>query len=68
MAPGAICVIPDVTPGDWSAADWFFSEQGNMTNNQTTATFEESQGLRLEQVSWLAVGWLLLGGGWAVGL
>ncbi|KAH6636129.1 concanavalin A-like lectin/glucanase domain-containing protein [Chaetomium tenue] len=65
-APGAVCVIPDVTPGDLGAADWFFSDHGNMTNNQTT-TFEQSEGSRLKQLWWLTVGWLLLGvGGWAV--
>ena len=66
-APGAVCVIPDVTPGELGAADWFFSDQGNMTNNQTTTTFEQSEGSRLKQLWWLTVGWLLLGGGWMSG-
>ncbi|KAL2164094.1 hypothetical protein VTH06DRAFT_3308 [Thermothelomyces fergusii] len=36
-APGAVCEIPAVTPRDRSAADWFFSDHANMTNNQTAS-------------------------------
>ncbi|KAH6850124.1 glycoside hydrolase family 16 protein [Chaetomium sp. MPI-CAGE-AT-0009] len=64
-APNAVCVIPDVTPGNLGAADWFFSDQGNMTNNQTT-TSEQSEGSRLKQSWWPTTGCLLLAGGWVV--
>jgi beta-glucanase (GH16 family) len=65
-APGAVCRIPDVVPGDAGAADWFFGDQGNMTNNQTVS--EESKGERAKRPWWSMAGWLLLVGGWAVAL
>ncbi|KAK4155886.1 beta-glucanase [Chaetomidium leptoderma] len=65
-APNAVCRIPDVTPGNSSAADWFFKDHGNMTNNQTIS--EQSEGLRLKEPWWPAMGWLLLVAGLAVAL
>ncbi|KAK4039208.1 concanavalin A-like lectin/glucanase domain-containing protein [Parachaetomium inaequale] len=57
-APRTVCGIPDVTPGNWSAADWFFGDHGNMTNNQTVS--EESGGARSRELWWSTVGGLLL--------
>lgn len=65
-APGAVCRIPDVVPGNLSATDWFFKDQGNMTNNQTES--EESESSPLKGPWWLMIGWLLLVGGGAVAL
>ncbi|KAK3302511.1 concanavalin A-like lectin/glucanase domain-containing protein [Chaetomium strumarium] len=39
-APNAVCEIPEVTPTNGSAADWFFTEHGNTTSTQTNS--EES--------------------------
>jgi len=65
-APNAVCRIPDVTPGNSSAADWFFKGHGNMTNNQTTS--EQSKSSSLQGWWWSSLGWLLLVGGWAMAL
>lgn len=65
-APNAVCTIPDVTPGNSSAADWFFTDQGSMTNNQTSA--EENEGSQAMKPWWMTMGWLLLVGGWAITL
>ncbi|KAI3393679.1 hypothetical protein diail_3816 [Diaporthe ilicicola] len=37
-AAGAVCEIPAVTAGDDSAAGYFFTGQGNMTDNQTVSS------------------------------
>ncbi len=63
-APGAVCRIPDVVPENTSAADWFFTDHRNMTNNQTT-TEEENEGSRPARPWWSALGWLVMGL-WAV--
>jgi beta-glucanase (GH16 family) len=64
-ARNAVCEIPDVTPGNLSAAGWFFVDHGNMTNNQTVSD-QESEGLRLRQEWWSAVGWMVVVAGWAM--
>ncbi|KAL2137349.1 hypothetical protein VTI74DRAFT_3289 [Chaetomium olivicolor] len=71
-AARAVCRIPDVRPGDDSAAGWFFGSQRNMTNNQTGS--EQDQGEQSEGVTlgrrerWSTVGWLVVVGGCVVGL
>ncbi|CAN8096897.1 unnamed protein product [Discula destructiva] len=37
-AAGAVCDIPEVTPGNDTAAGWFFSGQKNMTAGQTVSS------------------------------
>lgn len=64
--PGAVCRIPDVTPADSSAADWFFKDQRNMTNNQTGSG--ESDGAALDRPWWPAMGLVLLVGLWTAAL
>ena len=65
-AVNAVCGIPDVTPGNLSAAGWFFRDHGNTTNNQTVS--EESEGSRATRPWWSTVGWLVVVGGWALAL
>ncbi|CAK7269255.1 hypothetical protein SEPCBS119000_003476 [Sporothrix epigloea] len=36
-APGAVCAIPSVTATNTTASGWFFTDQKNMTNNQTVS-------------------------------
>ncbi|KAM7207362.1 glycoside hydrolase, family 16 [Naviculisporaceae sp. PSN 640] len=48
-AEKAVCTIPEIDSKNKSAADWFFSDHDNMTNNQTV--YDESMG------SSLARGW-----------
>ncbi|KAK0722990.1 concanavalin A-like lectin/glucanase domain-containing protein [Lasiosphaeria miniovina] len=48
-APGAVCAVPDVadtaTPNaSAAAAAWFFSDQANMTNNQTVYSWQSGGG------------------------
>jgi len=54
-AHNAVCPIPDLTPNSLGAADWFFSENWNMTNNQTVYQ-ENSVGERKSP----GIVWLLL--------
>ena len=47
-SPGAVCDVPSVTPEDRGPLSWFFTEQHNMTNNQTwySATSDGGVGRR----------------------
>ncbi|CAK7243701.1 MAG: hypothetical protein STHCBS139747_005227 [Sporothrix thermara] len=63
-APGAVCAIPQVTATNNSAADWFFTSQSNMTNNQTVSGQDNGGGRMASAatVYWpilamLVVGW-----------
>ncbi|KAK1827901.1 glycoside hydrolase, family 16 [Podospora conica] len=56
--PGAVCDIPNVTAKSLVAQDWFFSENTNMTNNQTVHGLNGTPGRRMEAVS--GVMWALL--------
>ncbi|AEO68968.1 glycoside hydrolase family 16 protein [Thermothielavioides terrestris NRRL 8126] len=62
-AANAVCVIPDVTRSNSSAAGWFFTDHGNMTVNQTTS--EESAASRLARAGWLST-WSTLGLLWVI--
>ncbi|KAK4222077.1 beta-glucanase [Podospora fimiseda] len=55
-AANAVCRIPDVTPGDYGPAEWFFKDHKNMTNNQTISG--QSGGVKPEMklVWWLVMG------------
>lgn len=55
--PSAVCDIPNVT-----ARDWFFSENANMTNNQTVYGLSGVSGRRAEAVSGVMWALLLVGG------
>ncbi|KAL2188289.1 concanavalin A-like lectin/glucanase [Thermothelomyces heterothallicus CBS 203.75] len=62
-APGAVCEIPDVAPGNWSAAaDWFFGDHANMTNNQTASGRSEEASSPSTEPSWpiIIICWLWL--------
>ncbi|KAK3375379.1 glycoside hydrolase family 16 protein [Podospora didyma] len=62
-AAEAVCRIPDLTAANLSAASWFFSEHGNMTNNQTV--YQESGASRQEFLwpkLWKLVGVLMAWG------
>ncbi|KAK0753272.1 glycoside hydrolase, family 16 [Schizothecium vesticola] len=54
----AVCDIPNVTAKNLAAQDWFFSENANMTNNQTVHGLNGVSGRRVEAVS--GVMWALL--------
>ncbi|KAK5663978.1 hypothetical protein OQA88_190 [Cercophora sp. LCS_1] len=62
-APNAVCKIPAVTRRDISAGDWFFSEKGNMTNNQTVYGLN---GCSQRRISGSAVWALILAWAWAL--
>ncbi|KAK0710976.1 concanavalin A-like lectin/glucanase domain-containing protein [Lasiosphaeris hirsuta] len=62
-APGAVCAIPELTAKERKAADWFFVEQKNMTNNQTVYT-PPSKGARgYGGGRWTTAGAMLMAGG-----
>lgn len=69
-AQGAVCEIPAVVPGNDSAAGWFFSDQGNMTGNQTVsgAGGTGGGGPRLGMMPWALMATLLVAGGWVLGI
>lgn len=75
-AAGAVCDIPEVTPGNDSAAAWFFSGQKNMTENQTVSSDsgisggDKSGGVRTrgEGTGWVLVGTSLVVVCWILGL
>jgi beta-glucanase (GH16 family) len=63
---GTVCQIPEMTPGNKTAAGWFFSGHANMTNNQTV--WGKSGGHRLDW-SWSLSLMICLGmSGWLSGL
>lgn len=62
-APNAVCRIPEVTRGDVSGGDWFFSEKGNMTNNQTVYGLN---GCSRSRIAGSAVWALILAWAWAL--
>ncbi|ROW17591.1 hypothetical protein VPNG_00567 [Cytospora leucostoma] len=74
-AAGAVCAIPAVTPGNNTAAGFFFTGEKNMTDNQTVSSdngvsgSEEnggtSRGARSQDL-WLL--WALAAAGWMLGL
>lgn len=77
-AAGAVCAIPAVTPGNDTAAGFFFTGQKNMTDNQTVSPDNgvsgsgednggvSSRGVRLQ---WLLLQWALFAAaGWTLGL
>lgn len=75
-AVGAVCDIPDVVPGNASAAGWFFSGQKNMTDNQTVSSdsgisggdSSEGRSTRgLGMAAWMLMGASLAVSGWALG-
>ncbi|CAK7568151.1 MAG: hypothetical protein SEPTF4163_006134 [Sporothrix epigloea] len=43
-APGAVCAIPQATATNTTASGWFFTNQNNMTNNQTVSGHKSSSG------------------------
>lgn len=73
-----VCDIPDVTPGNGSAAGWFFSGHENMTENQTVSSDsgisggDESEGWRLARggdgTAWVLVAASLAVGCWLLGV
>lgn len=75
-AEAAVCDIPDVTPGNGSAAGWFFSGQKNMTGNQTVSSDSgisggDKSGGRLARgdgMAWLLMAASFAAAGWALGL
>jgi len=57
-AAKAVCDIPNFTAKNLVAGNWFFSENTNMTNNQTVHGMNGGSGRRMEAVS--AAMWALL--------
>ncbi|KAL1862525.1 hypothetical protein VTK73DRAFT_6758 [Phialemonium thermophilum] len=64
-APRAVCAIPERTEANSSAGGFFFSQQPNMTNNQTVYGHSGAGGLRLWTSGWGAIAAAVLVGGWA---
>lgn len=54
MEGNAICRIPDVTPSNGSAADWFFMDHPDMAKNQTISG--KADGAGVERPWWLGTG------------
>ena len=52
--PGAVCAIPETTATNATPSDWFFTHQGNMTNNQTVSG-QDSAGTSVLGNLWLVV-------------
>ncbi|EPE06072.1 glycoside hydrolase family 16 protein [Ophiostoma piceae UAMH 11346] len=55
-APGAVCPIPEMTATNSTPSEWFFTNQGNMTNNQTVSG-QDSAGTSVSVMDNL---WLML--------
>ena len=66
-AVDAICDIPNLTPKNLVAEDWFFSEKANMTNNQTVYGLNGASGRKAEAAG-SAIWALLLVSGCALAL
>ena len=47
-APNSVCQIPGITAADKTPSQFFFSDQSNMTNNQTVSGKSGNGGQRLE--------------------
>ncbi|KAL2270416.1 hypothetical protein VTJ83DRAFT_2600 [Remersonia thermophila] len=74
-APGAVCRIPDVVPGNRSAAEWFFTEQGSQSLRDGQKGEEENGAWKGGHGSggWVMMWWLVvlvvpLAAGWTEGL
>lgn len=74
-AEGAVCAIPAVAAGDDSAAGFFFTGQGNMTDNQTVSSDNGVSGgdenvavgvAGLQCLTWTVAGLSFLAAGWGV--
>jgi beta-glucanase (GH16 family) len=65
-APKSVCAIPEITPTNSTPGQFFFSDQNNMTNNQTLSG--KSGGQRLEY-AWtpMCIG-MILAYGFVLGL
>lgn len=62
-APAAICAIPEFT--EHNASTWFFSEQNNMTNNQTVYG-ENGSRSGFGELFWPLLALSFLAGGWVL--
>ncbi|KUI65094.1 Beta-glucanase [Cytospora mali] len=75
-AAGAVCAIPAVTPGNDTAAGFFFTGQKNMTDNQTVSSESGVSGSKDNggtswgaQFQWSLLLWALFAAaGWTLGL
>jgi beta-glucanase (GH16 family) len=65
-APNAVCEIPELTASNSTPGQFFFSDQNNMTNNQTVSG--KNGGQRLEYGWLVMVVGLVLGYGLVLGL
>ncbi|KAM7221381.1 glycoside hydrolase, family 16 [Rhypophila decipiens] len=66
-AENAVCAIPSFDGKNSSARDWFFSDHGNMTNNQTVSNENSGSSLVRRGELMTVMGGLFLASGWVTG-